>query len=112
MIESHAREMLADLSRHYGVRVAPVSEVCGALRDWRNAMAEEGEHESLVAALDSVQAAVWKSNYLARRIYGGEAHRVQKCPIHKGHWSGCAFGDRVCPHCMSGSNVTGWLPNA
>lgn len=47
------------------------------------------------------QGFVCKSNYLARRLYGGEVHRTIPCPIHKGYWSG--LGVCVC-------HMTGWLP--
>lgn len=52
--------------------------------------------------------AVQKSNFLARRLYGGETRlREHRCPIHDGHWDGPAsIGLRPCPYQCDG---TGWL---
>lgn len=46
---------------------------------------------------------VWKSNYLWRRIYLGQAHRTEPCPSCKGRW-----GRRLFEGCGCGG--TGWLP--
>jgi hypothetical protein len=54
-----------------------------------------------------------KSCLLWRLIYDGQELRTVPCPVHEGHWSGCAWPEKpedVCA-CMDGSNVTGWLPN-
>lgn len=57
--------------------------------------------------LSSVELSIRKSALLARLIYGGEKLRTQKCPQHKGHWSGLEHPDNQCPH---GCGLTGWLP--
>lgn len=59
-----------------------------------------------------------KSNLLYRLIYLGEPLRTEKCPIHKGQWSGCRFFQDPCDcqkiilpdgRVVIDSNVTGWL---
>jgi hypothetical protein len=78
------------------------------------------------AELDKLRAYEWacervgwvftqiaKSCLLWRLIYEGQELRRVPCPVHEGHWSGCAWPERpedACA-CMDGSNVTGWLPN-
>ncbi len=48
---------------------------------------------------------IWKSNYLYRRIYLHQRHRLNPCPTCEGHHD--IYGsDRSCPLCGS----TGWLP--
>lgn len=65
----------------------------------------------ILGHINALMIPIVKSNYLARRLYDGEEHRTEKCPIHAGQWSGCQWGDQSCTEgCMSGSNVTGWLP--
>ena len=49
-----------------------------------------------------------KSDLLARMFYLGEEPRTEKCPLHKGHWSGIEHDENVCPH---GCGLCGWLPN-
>jgi len=48
---------------------------------------------------------IWKSNYLYRRLYKGQAHRVNPCPTCKGRWGHLLWvsGCRTC-------GSTGWLP--
>lgn len=59
--------------------------------------------------LTTVELSIRKSNLLYRLIYCGEKLRTQKCPQHKGRWSGIEFGDNVCPH---GCELTGWIPES
>lgn len=103
----------------------PVSDYCTAMFiDWPRSLRERlaepdcseyerTQWEPVVAAFDAIYPLpILKSNYLARRIYGGEPHRIEKCPVHKGHWSGCYppdTEDGSC-ECVSGMNTTGWLP--
>ncbi len=47
---------------------------------------------------------VRKSNCLGRMLYSGEDLRTEKCPEHKGHWSGYNS------QCELGCQMTGWLP--
>lgn len=61
--------------------------------------------------LPPILTSIHKSNLLARMIYGGEALRERRCPIHDGRWSGygwCSAGCSTHPD----PNITGWLPNA
>lgn len=61
--------------------------------------------KAVAEASTSIRVAVSKSSYLARRLYEGEQHRTEPCPVHQGRWSGLAV-DR--PSC--GCDMTGWLP--
>lgn len=79
-------------------------EYCAILRQW----AEFPYVKALLGdAAERVRLAMYKSNYLARRLYGGEDHRTIPCPQHKGHWSGLPALGRDCAH---GCGLTGWLP--
>jgi hypothetical protein len=120
--------------------VMRVGDYCQALWQWLDlveAQAKSDEKARLDAALagrsltrepdknfvaiaeiaPALRLAITKSNYLARRIYVGEEHRTEPCPIHKGRWSGYAHGayssvNHVCPAgCSQGVyDITGWLP--
>lgn len=113
--------MLARLSEHYGEPVKPIGEYCEAFRTWQVAIEDayeretkphlKVEFEAMVRDIGNTRLHIAKSNLLARLLYAGEELRTEPCPIHNGHWSGCAWGDDRCPHCMSGDNVTGWVPN-
>lgn len=113
-----AKAMLAKLSAHYGEPVKPISHYCKAFYTWQRAIEtayrQETEpytklsFENMVRDIRSVALYVSKSNLLARLLYIGEELRTEPCPIHKGHWSGCAWEESACPYCMSGSNITGW----
>lgn len=104
-----------------GVPVMPVTFFCQFLKEWANlygAPAEENypgqnkKREEFTNQARNVFLQIQKSNFLWRRIYGGEETRTEICPIHRGHWSGCNTPDNVpCGGaCMYGNNVTGWLP--
>lgn len=108
LTEDEAQAMLDQLSEHYGVRVAKVSDVCNALYEWARIMRESGYLPEIDKALGPLHIPLMKSNLAHRLVYLGEPVRTEPCPIHKGHWSGCVFFEDACPHCMSGSNVTGW----
>lgn len=72
----------------------------GSIKNW----------EETTAALSRLYLPIVKSNFLARHVYDKEPLRTLECPEHKGHWSGCVWGDQSCEYgCMYGSNVTGWL---
>jgi hypothetical protein len=44
-----------------------------------------------------IRIAIAKSCLLDRLIYGGDTLRENRCPIHKGHWSGCDInGENAC----------------
>lgn len=110
------------LADHYKEPVRPVSHYCNALTSWRRAVLEadergdyenDGGMQSVATTLREtampLDLAIRKSNLLYRLIYLGEPLRSEPCPEHKGHWSGCAYGDGVCEHCMAGMDVTGWV---
>lgn len=105
--------MLAQLSKHFGERVAPVSEYCKALYAWADVM-KTYDPDTYQAAM-RVNSILNKSNLASRLVYGGEEVRTVPCPKHKGQWQGCVFpvskSDSVWCECLYGCNVTGWLPN-
>jgi len=117
--EEEAKDLLDKLSLFYGEPVKPISQYCRAFRTWQGAVEAAAERESdpalktsfegMVRDIRSVSVHVGKSNLLARLLYAGEELRTEPCPIHKGRWSGCVWGDGRCPHCMSGDSVTGWV---
>lgn len=117
--EDEARDLLVKLSLYYDEPVKPISEYCRALRTWQRAIEDACEREPdqglresfrvMARDIRTVGLYVDKSNLLARLLYLGEELRPDPCPIHKGHWSGCVWGEGRCPHCMSGDNVTGWV---
>ena len=118
-------EMEAALAAHYNEPVRPVSQYCQAFRVWRAALREaiergdfdeRGElglrtkehYQEVIDGLAQAELAIYKSNLLARLIYGGQELRTEKCPVHQGHWSGWAWGDEC--ECQDGPDITGWLP--
>jgi hypothetical protein len=119
-----AEAMLENLRLYYKEPVMPIGKYCEAFRTWQDAIEDAAEQakedpdespfarqslEDMARAIQEVSTLVSKSNLLSRLLYGGEELRTERCPIHKGHWSGCVWGDGRCPHCMSGDNVTGWV---
>lgn len=84
-----------------------VHHVCLSMRKWRDALEESGEFERQVQAIDLAFGMISKSSMLDRLIYGCEPLRTEKCPTHKGKWSGLEDGRNDCPH---GCGLTGWLP--
>lgn len=120
-IEAEMNEKLRELEKYYGEPVMPVSQYCKAFRTWAECLVEadkeaqaEGKNPShglrFVQHLPEILLAIQKSNLLFRLIYMKLPARKKKCPVHKGSWSGCVWGDDVC-ECVVGSNVTGWLPD-
>jgi hypothetical protein len=112
------KEMLEELREHYGERVAPISEYCEAFETWvgvleqnyRDALkaggkkAAEAVHGAeIVPHFSQIRLLINKSYFLARLVYGGEKLRTEKCPIHKGEWSGQAMLMGDCPHQCDGS---------
>lgn len=110
------------LTRHHGEPVRPVSHYCEAFTAWSRAIgakvrriengeesdSEAGYYKAISDALFTLTIPIYKSNLLARLIYGGEKLRTKPCPEHKGRWSGCEYGPIPCG-CGAGMNVTGWL---
>lgn len=113
-----AEALLKQLSEHYSEPVMPVRRYCQAFEDWGRALNENG-HE-LSQYVNIMVTAIYKSNLLARLIYGGEKLRTKKCPVHQGTWSGCSFPDDSLPNfgrceCQRNErgewdgNVCGWI---
>jgi hypothetical protein len=110
LTEDQAQAMLEQLTRHYNERVARASDHCSALLEWVRIIEASGYAPEVEKAWTRIHITLLKSNLAARLVYGGERPRTIPCPIHKGHWSGCVWGDNACPEgCMWGDNVTGWL---
>lgn len=106
-----AEQMLAQLSEHFGQRVAPVSRYCEALETWADVVNSQDYTRVDKSAIDVVKLAIYKSNLLYRMVYLGEPLRTIQCPTHKGQWSGMHFSDQPPCQCTDRSgNITGWLP--
>lgn len=119
--EAEAQEMLQELEVHFGERVAPVSYYCAAFEAWmkvledkyRQVKKEKGEKAAIrdvwgariIPHFEDIKLHIYKSDLLARLVYGGEKLRTKPCPEHKGKWSGLHL--EPCPH---GCGYTGWLP--
>lgn len=110
MNRAQATRLLADLGRHFGEPVLPVSRYCAALRAWvkQIELLNEGEprlgHGARYhALLGRILVDIRKSNLLWRMIYAGEPLRTQPCPEHKGKHHG-GYG------CAHGCGESGWLP--
>jgi hypothetical protein len=99
------------------------SEFCAKMEDWAKACmthlptddeAKKQWREEFAQHWLWLHRAIIKSNLLWRLMYEDEKLRTVPCPIHKGRWSGCTLpADSGCNGaCMSGANVTGWLPEA
>jgi hypothetical protein len=73
-----------------------IERICDRMRNWAR---DKDDVSHLALSIE-------KSCLLDRLIYGGEPLRTERCPKHKGRWSGCV--PDPCPICSYGSNVTGW----
>ena len=111
-----AARRLAELATYYGQPVMPVEDFCARVDAFVKAVREQAEdpdasHEvkAKAKAFEGYELDVGKSNLLFRLLYLGEKVRTRPCPVHKGQWSGCVWQENYC-QCMSGANVTGWLP--
>lgn len=105
-----------------GIPVMPITFFCDALKTWNRLYTEPPptppdedqakRRQEIGEKASFVFIQIMKSNLLYRMLYDGEKPRETPCPIHKGRWSGCKLPeDTECKGaCMSGSNVTGWLP--
>lgn len=80
-----------------------VDDYCAILFQWAEMAVAKGILRQ--ETVNEVKFAVLKSSYLGRRLYGGEEHRTEPCPVHKGRWSGLPLGSD--PPC--GCDLTGWL---
>jgi len=83
-----------------------VWEFCEAAVRWHRRMFREGRQEDLPGLSQSWYALrldMGKSNLMARVLYGGEAIRPHRCPVHA---SWVTLGpDEACP-----CDGTGWAP--
>lgn len=110
MTEEEAKALLQKLSEHYKEPVMPISKYCSALKTWvscieeRNKDGSRGQGFEYHTHLRAILRDIRKSNLLYRILYRNDPFRIEKCPEHKGHWSGI----QKCPH---GCDSTGWLPN-
>jgi len=122
--------LLDKLSREYGETLLPASRVCTAFFEWFHTIEKltdeemdrfQGHHikdkQAVRDVMNKLPMWVMKSAYLLRLVYYNEPPRKEKCPVHNGHWSGCAWG-KGCD-CQKvklpdgtiayDSNVYGWL---
>lgn len=98
-----AKEMLKQLSEYYGQPVKPVGQFCAIVLNWYRAM-RDGDYydEDTIKALKTVRMGISKSNFLWRLLYLDQPVRTEKCPAHKGRWSGVGS-------CTYGCDQVGWL---
>lgn|GEM_PF-4830456 len=113
-----ARSQLARLEAERdaaGKRVAELEDghvrlVCESMNTWRHCIEEEHHGNprwaGSIEAIRLVFTLIRKSSLLYRLIYARETLRTEKCPEHKGKWSGLEHPDNPCPH---GCQMTGWL---
>jgi len=109
--DEELRELHAKLHAHYHEPVLPVSKFCNAFGLWRDLQIErykDGPADEVPRWLrdrapQTLELAIRKSNLLYRMLYQGEEPRTEKCPKHKGSWSGIG-------PCYYGCASTGWLP--
>ncbi len=113
------------MERHYGQPVRPVSHYCERLAEYAEALddaigrgsegpfREAGEARTVRDGLRLLRTWALKSNCLWRLIYDDEPLRTERCPEHKGRWTGCDFNGPTCgcgdTRSGKGTNVTGWL---
>lgn len=121
MTNKEAEKLLLQLEEHYKEPVMPIGRYCKALETWKDLVYKHGYGEeekthwgdrkwTLNDCIYETYLAIHKSNLLWRMLYSGLEPRNEKCPVHKGHWSGCVWKELECG-CGYGANVTGWLPN-
>lgn len=119
LTDEQAAELLDKLRTHYNQPVLPLSRVCNALEDWRDALEQAkarskspqySHGEAYVDSLGHILTDIHKSGLLFRLLYLGEELRTEMCPTHQGNmeiqiWVG--FPNAGTCEC----NGTGWLPN-
>ena len=94
-----------------------VDEKSDRIRLWYSVWNDKSDlerWEKCLNALNDLYLFIVKSDYLRRRIYAKERHRTEKCPVHKGHWSGLRWPtDPPVEGCLCqepDGNVSGWIP--
>jgi hypothetical protein len=133
--ETEVQAMLKQLSEHFNEPVMPLTKFCSTLTKWARII-EEVNHEhwedlkkrmpdatpdllthhgnEYYLHIGGILTDIYKSDLLGRMFYGGEEPRTEKCPEHKGHWSGIEYisdGNHPSNECPHGCQLTGWLPN-
>jgi hypothetical protein len=98
-----------------------IEQFCRAMDTWARVCQQESHDDSesklqwrkdFSEHWEFIRLAIAKSCLLDRLIYGGEKLRVNQCPVHKGHWSGCDIDGTLTCGCGHDSCITGWLPNS
>ncbi len=117
LTEEEARQLIRRLEEHYGEPAWPLSKVCNAVFTWMDCIEKNNTDPQLARGsygqgvkyykhFRQMKVDIMKSNLLGRLLYAKEALRTERCPRHKGHWSGQAMFFEKCPHNCDG---TGWL---
>jgi hypothetical protein len=88
------------------MRAADPHTFCKAYDVWLKCCVEGWGYDSAqVRAIRDVRLLITKSSLLNRLVYCGETLRTEKCPKHKGRWSGIPSPGNECE-----CGLTGWLP--
>ncbi len=84
---------------------------CAALETFCRTLAANGDAEVL-NAFRVIRGRLYKSSLGRRLFYEGEKLRTEKCPYHKGRWSGMFMDIPEGCKCMrfNGDEATGWIP--
>jgi len=131
LTNEQVKDMMDQLSEHFGEPVMPLKAFCFTMRQWATCIEQgvrdrKAENDGLgrggnqhqhgqeyVAHIGHILTDIAKSALLGRLFYGGEKLRTIRCSVHNGHWSGLEWQDpstgqgNTCPH---GCGLTGWLP--
>ena len=84
---------------------------CSALETFCRTLGANGDTEVL-NAFRVIRGRLYKSSLGRRLFYEGENLRTEKCPYHKGRWSGMFSDIPDGCKCMrfNGDEATGWIP--
>lgn len=115
--DDELKEMHRRMAEHYGSPVLPIKEFCAAFETWvMQLYIKYKEPDQIQYApqwlkqVNEIKLWIRKSNLLYRLLYVREPLRTEKCPEHKGIWSGIAFEPEQA--CIHGCHLTGWLPKS
>lgn len=116
LTDDQVQDMLKQLREHFNEPVMPLGRFCETMVKWIGCIEQgvtetdrdhqQGQHYA--KHLRHVLTDIHKSALLGRMFFAGEEPRTEKCPEHKGHWSGLEGLNNECPH---GCQLTGWLPD-
>ena len=115
-IEDKVKRMEAKEERYYAWPVQRQEDWSDEeYEKWVKYYEEEEQREidrwkAVLEALKLLYLPIYKSCLLNRLIYMGETLRSKQCPIHKGRWSGYAWGQSECECSLGSADITGWLP--